>query len=102
MAGEIKVELNGDSVNAAIAQAIIDSSLGRHIDAAIVKITKEMTQGWPSLIENVVKQAVGGAVNAELAKPEYADTIRAKVKEALTEDLILKVVDQVLSRALLR
>lgn len=88
---EVKVDLEPTAINDAIAKAVVESRLGVAIKERIEKfLSDEHTYGYPSF-----SKAMEQAVDSELQKivmqfinTEYAEKIRAKVREHLTDDVI--------------
>lgn len=61
---DIKVELNGEDVNRAIADAIVKSVLGD----TIVKMTNDYVKGLSNSYDNPVKKVIEAEVKAQIQR----------------------------------
>lgn len=87
---DIKVELNGDDVNRAIADAIVKSVLGD----TIVKMTNDYVKGLSNAWDNPVKKVVEAEVQTlvEQLVTERAEEIKTKVRAQLADEMVTKLV----------
>lgn len=95
---EIKVDLTGDSINKAIADAVINSLLGEQIKKA-VKTSMEGLYSWDNPVKHVVSQLVRDEAE-KIFNAEYLDIVRIKVREQITDKLLNEVTSSVVSRLL--
>lgn len=98
---DIKVDFSPDNIQEQIVKGIVDSSIGKHVIKAIEESIK------PSIYSNndPIREAIHNQIVVicrELIKTEYADKIKAKIKESLsdgktldslTDTFIRKIVD---------
>lgn len=104
MTNGIVVNIQGEDINKMIAQAILDSTLGKHINEAVGKVIGSMGNP-PYGRENDVLAAVREVVYMQIRKvlqEQYGDLIRERIIEAVEQefaperDLVGKVIRNML------
>lgn len=101
---QINVDLEASKVNDAISKAVVESRLGEALKERIEKFLNNDGYGKPRFSD-----AMHHAVDSELQRilmdlihNEYAESIREKVRAAMTEEvvteLVTKAIDKVHSR----
>ena len=87
---DIKVELNGDDVNRAIADAIVKSVLGD----TIVKMTNEYVKGLSNSWDNPVKKIIEAEVQSVVRRLvlERAPEITEEVRKQVSAEMVDKIV----------
>lgn len=92
---EVKVNVEASHVNEVIAKAVVESQLGVALKDRIEKfLNEEKHYGGPSF-SKAMEQAVDSELQTIVMKminTEYAEKIRAAVREKLTEDVITALV----------
>lgn len=93
---DVKVNLDGERINNYVAQAVLDSAIGKQLENEINKKVQDYTGGiirnqLDHLINNIirneaetiVKEKIGVAVRNYLEKSLTPEWIQSKVEEAL-------------------
>jgi len=89
---EIEVNVNPKDIEKAVTEAIVASSLGGKIKAAVQSVFQNSGYGWSDPIKREVDAVVEQEIR-RLIRNEYEEQIRAKVRERLgTEELLDKMV----------
>lgn len=84
---EINVNLDPEQVNKTVAEAIINSAIGKAIKAAIEKHLEAFTRTWDNPVEPVIKEQIYGIVR-DLIDKQYRPQIEEKVKSLITDEMI--------------
>lgn len=87
---ELKVDLDQDQVNAEIAKAVMESTIGEQIKHAINKHLTSILQGYNNPIENAIKEIVVEITTEEVRKHEAK--IREEISTHLTKTMIKDVI----------
>lgn len=83
----MEIKIDPKDVEKAVADAILKSSLGGHIQKAL---ESALGTSWNSPVEQAVKQEVYRIV-ANIVSAEYEPKIREAVKVQLTDELVQRV-----------
>lgn len=87
---DLKVDINAEEVMGHVKKAILDSSLGKHIQEAIEKIVDEINKtgyGRDDIITQAVKTEVRQVIETTI-KETFRGRIEKQVKEKITEEFI--------------
>jgi hypothetical protein len=93
---DIKVELNGEDVNRAIADAIVKSMLGD----TIVKMTNEYVRGLSSSWDNPIKKVIEAEVRTQVVDlvKQSIPKIQAEVHAQISSELVAKIVSSAIEK----
>lgn len=95
----MEVNITPEQINQYFANAVLNSALGAHIKEVIEKKLKDLS--WRNLIEGVVEQEIRDATQRFITT-EYAEILHNAVKEKVTADFTIALVDKVLDGVLKR
>lgn len=95
---DIEVKVDAEAVERAVTAAIVQSSIGKNLTAAVEKVMNEAMQdsGYgrnAGIIISVVQAEVRTMVKAVI-EAEFADIMKAKIREAITDERIQSVVEK--------
>ena len=95
---EFKIEVSGDDINKAMADAIVKSLLGD----TIVKMVEEYVKGLSNAYSNPVKKIIEEEVKLIITKviEERKYIIQEAVKNQLTPELANKVISEMIAKVL--
>lgn len=88
---DIKIELKGEDINAAIAEAITKSVLGD----TIVRMVNEYVKGISTSYDNPVKKVIEAEVRALIVK--LVDARRPEIEASVSQQLTTAAVERVIS-----
>ena len=95
---DIKVELNGDDVNRAIADAIVKSTLGEVLTKMVNDYVRGLTTSYDNpvkkLIENEVKVIIVGMVHERM--PQIREAVATQLTAELTDKFVTASVEKML------
>jgi hypothetical protein len=91
---EIKVDVNAEQINQAVAEAIAKSVVGEKIKEFIEKSLKDMTSSYGNPIEPVVRQLVLDSIKDCLVA-NYKPKLEQLVKERITDEMVGAFIDKV-------
>lgn len=86
---DIKVDIDPEKVNQMVVQAILQSAIGEEIQKEINNVLK----AWDS----PVKKAIAKVIDREMVSiisEEFGPTIKEKVKDLVTDDLLTDLVNK--------
>lgn len=86
----IEVNIDGEAINAAVTQAVVDAVIGEQMTKAINDALKSTGFGRPSAVEQVVSQEVQKIIR-DVLETDYAEEIREAVKAAMIEEGVAKI-----------
>jgi len=94
----VQISLTPDQVNQWLTQAVLDSTLGQQvkdvIEAELGKLFEKsysLSHGFDTAVGRLVREEVLKLVR-EYILVEHVDAIRAKVKEAITDAVISRLI----------
>jgi hypothetical protein len=93
----IPVQIDPEAINRYVAEKILDSALGQHIEDAIQNALKKDLYGRGSVVQQAVDQAIQEHVRVafrELIRGEFAPLIREALTERLTPEALGKIADR--------
>lgn len=97
----IEVNVSPEQINKAVADAIIESAIGKELDRVIKQEVEKLGRSYNNPIEIAVQREIQNKV-VDVVRENYSDFIKAKVTEAVTEkfteDLFLKLWNSFESR----
>ena len=98
---EITANIDGASIQEAMAKAVLESSVGEHIKKAIEKILKE-TYSTRSIVQTAVESAVRDLVENEAIHliSERAEAVRDRVRESITDAVVESAIQAMLAKVL--
>jgi hypothetical protein len=91
---EIKVDVNAEQINQAVAEAIAKSVVGEKIKEFIEKSLKDMTSSYGNPIEPVVRNLVLESVRDYLVA-NYKPKLEELVKQRITDEMVAAFIDKV-------
>ena len=93
---DIKVELSGEDINKAIAEAIVKSVLGD----TIVKMVNEYVKSISTSYDNPVKKVIEAETKTIISKllVAHIPTIEAEVAKQMTSDVVSRVTANALDK----
>lgn len=90
---DIKVNIDPEQVNKAVADAIIKSAIGDKIRDGVQRATAELTCTWQNPIDEAIKAQVNMIVRDVISAPEFIEKIKAHIHEKLTEQMVTELLD---------
>ena len=95
--GEYKIDVDPEQVNKAIAQAVLDSTVGVRIKQAIERSGDEFVRGFDYTLRQAVQEELRDTVKREILEKHLA-TIRERVEAGLTQKVIDDLIQGLLKR----
>jgi hypothetical protein len=95
---DIKVELNGDDVNRAIADAIVKSVLGD----TITKMVNDYVRGLSNSYENPLKKVIEAEVKNQVTilvterLPEIRETVAKQLADGVVDKITAAAIEKLL------
>lgn len=96
----VPLSFDAEGFGRIVADAIVKSSLGKHIETAVVEAVGSLTRGsfyGESVIKKAIEQHVREIVHDEL-RTRYSEKIRDAVRAAFTDELVDKVIANAVER----
>lgn len=94
---EVKINITPEQVEQTVCKAIIDASIGRHIQSAVTKALQDYKM--QNAIDATVEQIIRGMIREILdSDPELRPKIRAIVASKLTNEFIEKTFEKAVER----
>lgn len=97
----INVNIDPEQVNRAVAEAIINSAIGKELERVINEEVSSLSKRYNNPIEGVVRREITKEIE-RLVQEKYSGQLRTMVAEQLTEqfteDLFKKMWDSFMSR----
>ena len=90
----MEIKIDAEPVNAAIAEAIINSAIGEQLKAAITKEMDKLSRSYDNPIEKVVEEEILKIIRLTISS-EHIEAIKTAVSAKVTD----AVVDDVFSAA---
>lgn len=89
----MNINIEPKQIERAIAEAVINSAIGKTIDDVINGELKAMADQWndKSPLKQAIRKEVSNIVY-QLVRDEYSESIKAAVREQLTEKVLLEIV----------
>lgn len=84
---DLQVNIDPESINEAVKQAIIKSSIGKALAEEIEKQVARLTQSWDNPLAPLIRQEINKVV-IDAIRNEHLDKIRDTVKQKITDQLI--------------
>jgi len=101
MMNGINVNVNPEQVNQVVADAIIKSAIGEHLDKAIKAEVDKLSRSYDNPVQKVVQAEIRDAIT-NIVHEQYAEKIKMlvaeKVTEQFTEELFEKLWNAFTSR----
>lgn len=90
------IQIIPEQINEFIATSILQSSLGKEVEAAVQRVLKDIMSSYKNPYDGIIARYVGELIE-KLLKEKYIEhitTILEKtLKEKLTDELIQRMVD---------
>lgn len=100
---DIKVEMNPDDVNRAVADAIVKSVLGEQIVKSVQRHLDELAHSsWNNPIDQVVNQVIRDRIVVLIGEQSerVAEAVRKKLSEGIVEKLVETAMEKLLGERL--
>jgi len=88
----MQINIEPEQINKLVSGAILESCLGKEMKKAIEKAVADVSKVDYRVIANVVNTEVRNTVR-ELVTTEYREQIKTIVQEAMTTEVVHKIVD---------
>ena len=95
----MEIKVDPEDVNRAVAEAIIKSALGTHLEEAITKHLKEAIDGYNSPVKHLCTEHINTAIRKVL-EDKYHDRIVAEVAERLSTEHVETIVAASVEKAM--
>lgn len=100
---KVEVPINTAGIDSALAKVLVESAIGKEIEKAVAKSLGTRGNSWgktvlEQAVETCVNDEVRKMIRDELMKPEISEVIRAKIAAKLSDDLVIKFVEQSIER----
>ncbi len=82
--GEINVNLDPEQINRAVADAIIKSAIGEHLDKAIKGEVEKLSRSYDNPVQKIVQAEIRDAIT-NIVHEQYSGKIKIMVAEKVTE-----------------
>lgn len=94
----MNLNIDPDTINRYVADAIIGSTIGDAIKAQIEEAIKSLTSGYDNPLKKIIHQQVFHMAS-EAVKGQYAEQIKAAIAEKMAEHTTEKLVNAVIMKA---
>lgn len=88
------LKINEEDVNAYIAKAILDASIGKKLTETVNKAIQEALEGYNSPVKKLAIEEVQKAIKSILEQSEWQEKMKLHVAKYVTEDWITKIVER--------
>jgi len=86
------IAVTPDDVNKYVTQAIMESSIGINLKAAIDKELKDAIDGYDSPVKKVCREAIRAAIQGVIDQPSWKEKINEAVAKHVTDDFLNSVI----------
>lgn len=90
----MELKIDPQDVNKIVAEAVLNSTIGDAIKAAVQKAVTELQTSYDNPLESVIRSHIAD-ITREVLNKEHGDAIRERVKEALAAKLSNEFIDRV-------
>lgn len=93
MTTPFKIDIDAESVNRAISEAVLQSAIGQQMQRAINEHVTKLKQDYTfsRQIDQFVEKAISDEIKRQMET--HRPTIAAFVTEKVTDDLLKKIID---------